>query len=62
MGKQIKKIRPKPVDKYIKICEQCGNGGRTKKTEFRCKYCSWQNGVGLDQNDVVITRGGLADY
>lgn len=62
MGKQIKKIRPKPVDKYIKICERCGNDGRTRKTEFRCKYCGWQNGIGLDQYDVVITRGGLEDY
>lgn len=58
MGKQIKKIRPLPVNKYEKICERCGNGGICRKTVFRCKYCGYINGT---EFEVVITRGGLED-
>lgn len=58
MGKQIKKIRPKPKHPYKKICERCGNGDITKKVMFKCRYCGWLNGVNAEY-DVTITRGGL---
>lgn len=59
MGKQIKKIRPEPKHPHEKICERCGNGGITRKKQFKCMYCGWMNGVGADQYDVEITYGGL---
>lgn len=59
MGKQIKKIRPERPPKNLKICEQCGNGGITKKIQFRCKYCGYVNGIGADQYDVQVTYGGV---
>ena len=59
MGKQIKKIRPEPKHPHEKICERCGNGGITRKKQFRCMYCGWMNGVGSEQYDVEITSGGL---
>lgn len=59
MGKQIKKIRPKPKHPHEKICERCGNGGLTKRVEFRCMYCGWLNGIEADKYNVAITYGSL---
>lgn len=59
MGKRFRKIVPPKPNKYMKICERCGNGGITGKKQFKCMYCGWMNGVGADQYDVEITYGGL---
>ena len=56
MGKQIKKVQPPKLHKYERVCERCGNGGITKKTEFRCRYCGWWNGS-KETRRVVISRG-----
>lgn len=59
MGRQIKKNRSTKPSKHEKICERCGNGGITRKTVFRCRYCGWINGVGAEEYGVEITRGSI---
>ena len=54
--KKNKKAKKKETP--FKICEQCGNGGKTEKSVFRCKYCGYINGL---ENEVLITRGGIDD-
>ena len=61
MGKRFRKIAPPKPNKYMKICERCGNGGITKKTVFQCKYCGYINGIEADKYGVEISRGGLDD-
>lgn len=51
MGKQIKKAHPKKkkVNKWLKICEQCGNEIITPTKVFKCRYCGKVNGVSHDR-------------
>ena len=51
MGKQRKKqhIEHKKVDKYLRVCEQCGNELRTNVEKWKCPYCKWVNGLQKDR-------------
>lgn len=53
-----RKRKPSKIIVAKKICEQCGNGGRTKKAVFKCKYCGYINGLGTE---VLITKGSIED-
>lgn len=53
-----KKKIPRRRSKYYKECERCGNGGFTKETVFRCRYCGYINGM---NGKVKIVRGGIDD-
>ena len=54
----MKKNKSKKKKRPFRICEQCGNGGFTDKTVYKCKYCGYINGLG---NEVLITRGNIDD-
>ena len=54
----MKKNKSKKKKRPFRICEQCGNGGFTDKTVYKCKYCGYMNGLG---NEVLITRGSIND-
>lgn len=58
MKKEHKKTVRKKVNPAKKVCEQCGNGGYTRKDVFRCRYCGYVNGIDSEYG-VEITRGGI---